>query len=87
MKGVKYVKVLLETYPVEDYLISVHKIFVFRGDYFNDCKTNKDIEKKFFENLDPDNVVEEVVFELYKSGKDLDKGEHFIRFKSRGEEE
>jgi len=80
MKRVRYVKVIIRTKPVEDYLIEVKHVFMFKGEHFKGCETIEEVRDKFCDDLREDYVIEGIEVYLFNNKKSIydDKFEEYL---------
>ena len=77
MLKIQYVKAIFEkNSPVENFLVSVKKEFIFKGEHFEDCETIEEMRDKIYVESIEENIS---YFHLYtfKSKKDLEKGKQY----------
>jgi hypothetical protein len=69
MKNIELVKVIITKTPVERFLKSVIKKFVFYGYYFEDCETIEEVRDKFYQ--ESEDVIDFIEIYTYRNEKDL----------------
>ena len=76
MKEVEYVKVVFSVTPVEPYLVSHSKEFVFKGEHFSNCETIEEIRDMVLEDTSIDRI-EYIHIWTYKNREDMNKDKQF----------
>lgn len=81
MKKIKYASIETHNdHPVENFLIQVKKVFVFQGNYFDDCETIEEIRDKFENDNNPDNRYNWIIVKTFTTKKNMenDKSEELL---------
>jgi hypothetical protein len=73
MNKIKYVSVETQNdSPVENFLIQVKKVFVFEGNYFDDCENIEEIRDKFENGNNPDNIYNWIIVKTFTTKKNME---------------